>query len=176
MKLKLLFIAIFSLGLILCSNAQVSETSENKKEDKSTSVRARSSARAYARTAYPTSSGGIYVSTHHADERHTSLMLSKVFQDESVSSSTNFSIEKGQNRVSLRVTGRCVKGEILITIVKPNGDVFQRLNVTPTADISWSSAFSLEGVEDAKNYIGEWTLKIEAKEVEGNYSLKISAH
>ena len=168
MKIKLLIFGLL-LGTSITAYSQ-SARSESSRSKATASSSARVAERVYAR-----SSGDVYVDAGSLSEKQTSLMLSKSFSGESVEASTEFSIDKSQKRISMRTMGRCVVGEIKITILKPNGGVFQDLVINPTADVNWSTSFSIDQMEASSEYYGNWTLKVKATKVEGNYNLNISA-
>ena len=71
--------------------------------------------------------------------------------------------------------GELETGSLKITIVKPNGKVFQVLNVTPVADVNWNKKYKIkEGESD--EYSGTWKVTISTKDAKGYYELRVNSY
>ncbi|HDR90434.1 MAG TPA: hypothetical protein ENN63_12515 [Bacteroidetes bacterium] len=134
----------------------------------------------------------------------SSLMLSKRFNEESLTKTSSFVVEKDQKFMSISLSGSCEQGEIQITIKDPSGKKVQQLVIDPSARVQWTKSITIveeptlrqmyivvSGKEEKETektekkekketpvvheeYIGTWTMEIKAVKATGEYSLKVS--
>ncbi|HDJ34037.1 MAG TPA: hypothetical protein ENF21_08070 [Bacteroidetes bacterium] len=133
----------------------------------------------------------------------SSLMLQKRFNDESLTKTSSFVVEKDQKFMSISLSGSCEQGEIQITIKDPSGKKVQELVIDPSARVQWTKFITIveeptlrqmyivqsrkeeKEIETGKKekketpvvheeYIGNWTMEIKAVKATGEYSLKVS--
>lgn len=109
------------------------------------------------------------------DEKSTQLMLSKHFNGESVSKSSNFSVDEGIRTLRISIQGSVRNdGSITIILYTPDNELFKELEIDNSADVHYSQVFTIR--EEEGEYTGEWTYEIEADEAEGQYNLSITTH
>ncbi|MGC9470195.1 MAG: hypothetical protein ACP5D1_01500 [Bacteroidales bacterium] len=132
----------------------------------------------------------------------SSLMLSKRFNEESLTKTSSFVVEKDQKFMSISLSGSCEQGEIQITIKDPSGKKVQELVIDPSARVQWTKSITIveeptlrqmyivqvsekdeketEKTEKKETpvvheeYLGTWTMEIKAVKATGEYSLKVS--
>ena len=59
-------------------------------------------------------------------------------------------------------------------LLLPGGEMYKDLTMDDSADLEWSTSFSIE--EGVKKYHGSWTYKIKATNAEGVYNLSITTY
>ncbi|MBT5426973.1 MAG: hypothetical protein HOK84_12310, partial [Bacteroidetes bacterium] len=63
-------------------------------------------------------------------------------------------------------------GSINISIKSPDGEEYQSLDISPSADIRWNQRLKLKADEE-KSKAGKWTISIDAEEVKGTCSVRM---
>lgn len=99
------------------------------------------------------------------------LRLSKSFTGESIESTKTFSVGENYTLMTIELLGRVKTGSIVVSLIKPNGDMFKTIEIDPTADVDFEQMFNLE--ENRTEWTGDWQLKIKADKAEGTYKLTI---
>jgi hypothetical protein len=107
-------------------------------------------------------------------ERSSKLSLHKEFNGDTKETEGQFSIEKGVKRIKIDVEGMVEYGVIKITLMLPSGKVYTDLSIDDSADMSWSTAFSVD--ESNPDYFGTWKYQVKATEAEGEYFLAITTY
>jgi len=169
MKTRVLFRLLLVAGLfgLININLLAQEVVVSTGEA-STVVRARESARAEARE-----HASQYIYTY-GQERSSRLSLSKHFENESTEKSGEFKVETEVQRMKINIEGHVQSGTIKVTLVLPGGEVYKDLTMDDSADLSWSTSFTID--EGVKKYHGSWTYKIKASSAEGMYNLSITTY
>lgn len=107
---------------------------------------------------------------------NTTFTISKHIKNTNTFTS-DFEYEVPEKVVSIffDFNGELETGSLKITIVKPNGKVFQVLNVTPVADVNWNKKYKIkEGESD--EYSGTWKVTISTKDAKGYYELRVNSY
>jgi len=76
--------------------------------------------------------------------------------------------------MKINIEGHVQSGTIKVTLVLPGGEVYKDLTMDDSADLSWSTSFTID--EGVKKYHGSWTYKIKASSAEGMYNLSITTY
>ena len=114
----------------------------------------------------------LYSAWTHQDEGSSQLILSKMFDSESVSKDGSFTVEEHYNMLKISIEGGVKEGTIEISLYKPDGESFKELEIDSSADLRWAKVFG----EYKEEYVGEWTYEITAEDCVGHYSLSITTH
>jgi hypothetical protein len=110
----------------------------------------------------------------YGQERSSRLSLSKNFNKESTDKDGEFKVEEEVTRMKINIQGHVSSGTIKVTLLLPSGEVYKDLTLDDSADLEWSSSFSIE--EGVKKYHGAWIYKIKAVNAEGMYQLSITTY
>ena len=103
------------------------------------------------------------------------LSFSKSFESESINTEKDFIINKSSKSISLMLSGEAEEGTINLTLVKPDGEEYQVLQIDNASDLRWRQSFALSEEEDSE-YFGKWKIKIKAENATGNYMFRMMAH
>jgi hypothetical protein len=114
-----------------------------------------------------------YAYTTGSSDRNSKLTLSKRYSGHTANKKGTFEIEEGVRKIRLSIHGSVNVGEIEIKLYTPEQEL-KRLTIDDSADVSWSQSINIE--EGETKYYGEWTYIIDARQVEGSYSLSISTY
>lgn len=114
----------------------------------------------------------VYEYNNFYSEQGSVLELSKDLEDVSVSKDFFFDVEDGTKSINMNIDGALQSGDLTITVLKPDGELFQKFQISPLADVDWSQQISLE---EEESYKGKWTINLSGKGATGNYSLKFRA-
>jgi hypothetical protein len=131
-------------------------------------ARARAVERAEVRDA-----GSTYIYSY-GQERSSRLSLRKHFQNESTEKNGEFKVEDEVRRMKISIQGEVRSGTIRVSLFLPDGDLYKDLTIDDSADLEWSSSFTIS--EGEKKYYGSWMYKIKATEAEGIYNLSITTY
>ena len=170
MKTRVLFRLLLVTGLFglininLLAQEVVVSTGENA------AIRAREAAAVRAESREFASQ---YIYTYGQD-RSSRLSLSKHFNKESTEKDGEFKVEQEVKRMKINIQGHVSSGTIKVTLLLPGGEVYKDLTLDDSADLEWSSSFSIE--EGVKKYHGSWIYKIKAVNAEGMYNLSITTY
>ncbi len=169
MKTRVLFRLLLVTGLFglininLLAQEVVISTGEAESVD-----RVRALERAEARDA-----GSAYFYSY-GQERSSKLSLYKNFKNESTEKEGEFKVEQEVRRMKINIQGHVKSGTIKVTLLLPGGEVYKDLTLDDSADLEWSSSFSIE--EGVNKYHGSWKYKIKAVNAEGMYNLSITTY
>ncbi len=106
-------------------------------------------------------------------EQGSVLELSKDLEDVSISKDFFFDVKKGAKTLDMNIDGTLESGDLTITVKKPDGDVFQKFQISPLADVDWNQRMALN--EEGTSYTGKWTINLTGASATGNYSLRFRA-
>jgi hypothetical protein len=117
--------------------------------------------------------GSTYIYSY-GQERSSRLSLRKHFQNESTEKNGEFKVEDEVRRMKISIQGEVRSGTIRVSLFLPDGDLYKDLTIDDSADLEWSSSFTIS--EGEKKYYGSWMYKIKATEAEGIYNLSITTY
>jgi len=115
----------------------------------------------------------VYNFEGYNNERGTVLELSKELEDVSISKDFYFDVKDGAENLNMSIDGTLESGDLTITVKKPDGEVFQKFQISPLANVDWSQNIDLN--EDGEVYSGKWTINLTGEGATGDYSLKFRA-
>lgn len=121
-----------------------------------------------------TGSGNSFVYSVGGPEKSSRLSLSKEYDNESTEKSGEFKVEKSVKKMRLNIHGQVQSGQIKVSLILPGGESYQELTIDDSAELQWSSSFSIE--EDETKYFGSWKYKVKATDAEGWYNLSITTY
>ncbi len=111
-----------------------------------------------------------YKYQNYFSEQSSVLELSKDLEDVSISKDFFFEVKEGAENLTMNIDGTLESGDLTITVKKPDGEVFQKFQISPLADVDWSQQLELD--EEGTAYTGKWTINLSGNGATGNYSLK----
>ena len=118
--------------------------------------------------------GFAYSTGYGSSEKNSKLSLSKIYSGQSANKTGTFTIEDGVTKIRLAISGTVEVGSITLELYQPGKKALKKLTIDDSADISWSQSINVS--EDDKQYYGEWTYVIDAKNVEGRYKISINTY
>jgi len=101
------------------------------------------------------------------------LSINKDLTDESSSADFNFEVKEGSGEMSVNVNGAIDSGKVVITIKRPDGEVYNEYTLSSLANVKWNQAIKFEDQEESE-YLGKWTVTVAAEKAKGKYSVQIS--
>ena len=114
----------------------------------------------------------VYEYRNFFSEQASVLELSKDLENVSVSKDFFFDVEDGTKSINMNIDGTLQSGDLTITVKKPDGELFQKFQISPLADVDWSQQIDLE---EEESYMGKWTINLSGKGATGSYNLKFRA-
>jgi hypothetical protein len=111
-------------------------------------------------------------STGRSNERNSSLMLSKRYEGQTVSTKGEFKVESTTTRLRLSISGEVNHGSITVSLLMPDDKVFKTITINSAADVRWSENLNIE--EGETMYHGTWKYEVSTKTAEGYYRLSIN--
>ena len=115
----------------------------------------------------------IYTYENFNSESGSMLELSKDLADVSISKDFYFDVKEGAETLDMNIDGTLESGDLTITVKKPDGEVFQKFQISPLADVDWSQNINLD--EGGEVYSGKWTINLTGEGATGDYSLRFRA-
>ncbi|MDD3872190.1 MAG: hypothetical protein PHN67_09100 [Bacteroidales bacterium] len=107
-------------------------------------------------------------------EGGSSLNISKNLEGLTHSTSFTYQVKEGDLSIGFSARGTLTEGELVILLSKPDDEVFQEITISPLADVNWNQQFRWKA-EDQDEFIGSWTITIEARSATGHYSLRVNS-
>jgi|GEM_PF-2336361 len=107
-------------------------------------------------------------------EKSSKLSLHKEFDGDTKETSGQFSVESGVKRMKIEIQGNVEYGVIKVTLFLPSGKIYNDLSIDDSADMRWSTAFTID--EGNTEYYGIWKYQVKATEAEGEYALTITTY
>ncbi|MFO7616812.1 MAG: hypothetical protein R6V75_06140 [Bacteroidales bacterium] len=107
-------------------------------------------------------------------EGSSSLNISKNLDNLTHSTDFAYQVKEGNLSIGFTAKGSLTGGEMKILMRKPDGKVFQEINISPLADVNWNQQFRWKTEEQAE-FLGTWTIIIKAEKASGNYSLRVTS-
>ena len=104
----------------------------------------------------------------------SSLNISKNLDNLTHSTDFSYQVKEGNLNIGFTAKGSLTGGELKILLRKPDGKVFQEINISPLADVNWNQQFRWKTEEQAE-FLGNWTITIKADKASGNYSLRVNS-
>lgn len=83
-----------------------------------------------------------------------------------------YELGTGSRSISFSVNGELSQGELVITLVKPNGKTLQKIEISPLANINWNQSLQWDE-KDADQFTGTWTISIKADDATGRYRASV---
>ncbi len=113
--------------------------------------------------------GGVYsVFSGNQDN----LSINKNLEDETSSADFNYDVKEGASGMSVNVKGAIDAGKVMITIKRPNGEVFNEYTLSSLGNVNYNQSLKFEDQEESA-YAGKWTVTISAEKAKGNYGVSI---
>ena len=106
-------------------------------------------------------------------ETGSMLSLSKDLEDVSITKDFYFDVKEGTTSIDMMVIGTLSSGDLTITVNKPDGELYQKFQVSPLADVDWTQSLKLE--EEGESFTGKWTINLSGSGATGNYNLRFKA-
>jgi hypothetical protein len=101
------------------------------------------------------------------------LSINKTLKEESGLVEFNYEVKEGSNGISLTVKGEMEAGQIEILIKRPDGEVYNKYTLSPLANVSWKQTIKLEDQKETE-YVGKWTITVDADNAKGSYNVQIN--
>jgi len=114
----------------------------------------------------------VYEYKNFYSEQGSVLELSKDLEDVSVSKDFFFEVEDGTRSINMNIDGALQSGDLTITVKKPDGELFQKFQISPLADVDWSQQIDLK---EEESYMGKWIINLSGEGATGSYNLKFRA-
>jgi hypothetical protein len=111
-------------------------------------------------------------STGRSNGRNSTLMLSKRYEGQTVSTKGEFNVESTTTRLMLSISGEVNHGSITVTLLLPGDKTFKTITINSAADVRWSESVNIK--EGETTYQGTWKYEISTKNAEGYYRLSIN--
>jgi hypothetical protein len=118
----------------------------------------------------PAIKGGVY---NFFTDSQDNLSINKDLTDESSTADFNYEVKEGAKGMSLRVNGTIDSGKVVVTIKRPDGELFNEYTLSSLANVNWRQNLKFEDQKESE-YLGKWTVTISAEKAKGNYSVQIS--
>lgn len=169
-------ISLFAQEEVTPKAKQENEAQDMKEQEIQVKItrEAERAARDASRAWVSTGPGNSFVYTIGGQEKSSRLSLSKEYDNESTEKSGEFKVENSVKKVRIRISGEVESGSIKVSLYLPGGDVYQELTIDDSADLEWSSSFSID--EGETKYFGSWKYKVKATNAEGDYNLDITTY
>lgn len=112
----------------------------------------------------------VYKAMPGAFEPGNTLSVKKTLDSESIEKDHNYTVSEDASDLDMKVSGSVDEGAVNITLKTPEGKEYQKIELTPAADVNWSQKIKMEG-EDKESLKGKWTISVKGEKAKGNYSI-----
>ena len=114
---------------------------------------------------------GIYRNFNDAN----TLNISKELEDVTYSKDFPYEVTANMQILTFSVSGELKGGEMSVIILKPKGGIFQEIQLSPLADVSWSQSLKWKK-ENSDDFTGSWNIRVKAKRATGKYRVSVRAN
>lgn len=106
------------------------------------------------------------------NQSDNNLQVNLRFDNESTDKEYEFEVDDKASLLDMRIKGSANAGNLTIVLLTPDGNEYQKLDVSPLADVDWNQKIKIGGEEN--KWDGKWKIKATAKDAEGNLSVFMS--
>jgi len=97
-------------------------------------------------------------------------------KEEAFNYESDFMVEKGHKTVSIKFFSNCGNGNLLISALTPDGEIYRKLKISKGESRTWSKHIFLIDQEDDDKFVGTWTLKVDVdSDSKCNYEVDITS-
>jgi hypothetical protein len=100
------------------------------------------------------------------------LVIDKELDGETSSADFIYEVKSGSDGMSVSVNGTMDAGKVKVTIKRPDGELFNQYDISPLANVKWRQNLSFGDMEESQ-YVGKWTVTVEAENAKGSYDVQL---
>jgi len=105
----------------------------------------------------------------------SNLNIRKDLENSSDAADYEFIVKEGSEKITISVNGELGSGKIDVTITRPDGTQYQKIQLSPLADVNWKQTIEVDE-DQSDSCVGHWKVTVQSKEASGNYALKMAAY
>lgn len=119
----------------------------------------------------PGMKSGVY--SYYSSSSKDNFSINKSLTDESSTADFTYEVKEGADGISVMVNGKMDSGKVVVTIKRPDGEVYNEYTLSSLANVDWKQNLKFEEMEESE-YVGKWTISVAAEKANGDYAVQIN--